>query len=240
MKTMHIKVLMFGAMTLGVLAASARADVAPAAQNDTIVSFEVRSEATVVNTRLSLLLQASVQGKGMGGVLPELARRLNAKMNTALRLIEQTSGITAQTSGMRSQPIFDGGKQVGWRLIGQMSVSGDAKVVPALTGKLQSEGLSVESVQAAPGRQALRLARDRQTTQAIRALSERAEVVSRALGCSAWTFTQVDLSDQGAHPPVGVLRMSAVQAGPTALAPGVTRVIVNAAAKMRCVSGRRR
>ncbi|MEJ2479355.1 MAG: SIMPL domain-containing protein [Acidihalobacter sp.] len=188
----------------------------------------------VPNTRLRLLLQAIAQQSGGEHVLPALASRLNQRMNSALKLIETTPGVKAQTRGLRSNPVYEKGKQTGWRLVGQIEAVGEAKIFPQLAGKLQAAGLSVESVQAEPAESALSAAREQQTKAAIRNLKRRAQVVSQALGCSAWSFAEVNLNDQDSHPPVGVLRMAAAKAEPAALAPGATTVTVRASAKMRC------
>ncbi len=205
-----------------------------AAQKAAEVSFTVTASVEVPNTRLRLLLQAVAQANGDEHVLPVLATRLNQRMNSALRLIESTAGVKAQTRGLHSSPVYDNGKQVGWRLVGQIEAVGEAKTFPDLTGKLQAAGLSVESVQAEPAEGALSTAREQQTEAAIRDLKKRAQLVSRALGCSAWSFAEVNLSDQDSRPPVGVMRMTAAKAEPAALAPGASRVAVRATAKMLC------
>lgn len=221
------------ALCAAVLAATG-STTACAARMAAEVSFAVTASAEVPNTRLRLLLQAVAQANGDEHVLPALAARLNQRMNSALRLIESASGVKAQTRGMHSTPVYDNGKQVGWRLIGQIEAVGEAKTFPNLTGKLQAAGLSVESVQAEPAAGALGKAREQQTEAAIRDLKRRAQVVSRTLGCSAWSFAEVNLSDQDSRPPVGLVRMAAAKAEPAALAPGVSRVAVHATAKMRC------
>ena len=204
-----------------------------ASQKAAEVSFAVTASAEVPNTRLRLLLQAVAQANGDEHVLPALAARLNQRMNAALRLIEGTPGVKAQTRGMRSSPVYDNGKQVGWRLLGQIEAVGEAKTFPDLTGKLQAAGLSVESVQAEPAEGALSAAREQQTEAAILDLKKRAQAISRALGCTAWSFAEVNLSDQDSRPPIGIMRMTA-KAEPAALAPGDSSVAVRATAKMRC------
>lgn len=218
----------------GALVAAAASAKASAGQKATEVSFAVTATAEVPNTRLRLVLQAIAQENGDEHVLPALASKLNRKMNSALHLIEGAAGVKAQTRGLHSSPIYDKGKQVGWRLVGQIEAVGEAKTFPQLAGKLQAAGLSVESVQAEPAESALRSARELQTKAAIRDLKRRAQVISQALGCSTWSFAKVDLGGQASRPPVGVVRMAAVKAEPAALAPGASQVVVRATAKMRC------
>lgn len=225
--------LSFAALCVAPLVASGSASAA-AKQQAAEVGFSVTASAEVPNTRLRLLLQAIAQESGGERVLPALATRLNQRMNSALKLIESTPGVKAQTRGLRSNPVYENGKQTGWRLVGQIEAVGDAKTFPQLAGKLQASGLSVESVQAEPAESALSAAREEQTKAAISNLKRRAQVVSQALGCSAWSFAEVNLNDQNSHPPVGVVRMAAAKAEPAALAPGVTTVTVRASAKMRC------
>jgi predicted secreted protein len=227
--TMPFAVALCTALFAGTCSAAVSADTRAAE-----VGFSVTASTEVPNTRLRLLLQAIAQKNGGEQVLPGLASQLNQRMNSALRLIEGTPGVNAQTRGLHSSPVYDKGKQVGWRLIGRIEAVGDAGTFPQLAGKLQAAGLSIESVQAEPAEKALGAARQEQTKAAIRDLKRRARVVSQALGCSAWSFAEVNLSDEGSRPPVGLVRMAAVKAEPAALAPGATKVAVRATAKMRC------
>ncbi|APZ42327.1 SIMPL domain-containing protein [Acidihalobacter ferrooxydans] len=224
---------------LPLLFAAGVAEAAPAQasaqKQQTVVSFAVTTSTAVPNTRLVVLLQAVAQASGDAQVLPGLAKQLNRRMNTALQLIEKTPGVVAQTRGMRSAPVYVHGKQTGWRLTGQIEASGDAALMPQLTGRLQAAGLSVESVQARPSAHAMAQARTQQTVAAIDALKHRAATVARALGCSSWSFAQINLDDQTPRPPVGLMRMAVAATDKAALAPGRSTVTVRAAAKLRCV-----
>lgn len=205
-----------------------------AAPTTTQVNFSVTTSEQVPNTQLHLLLQAVVQASGRQSVLAGLAARLDQRMNAALRMIGGVEGVTAQTRGLHSVAVYNKGHQIGWRLVGQIAVVGPAKSLPNLAGKLQAEGLSIESVRAEPGKGALETARARQTRAVIRALKRQARLVADSLGCSAWSFARVDLSDQGSAPPVGVLHMAAAKAPSAALAAGTSRIAVQASARMRC------
>lgn len=205
-----------------------------ATQSAAVVSFSVTAAAEVPNTRLRLVLQAVAQQRGGEKVLAELAGQLNRRMNAALQKLEATPGVEVRTLGLHSSQVYEKGKQVGWRLVGLLEAAGPAKIFPRLVGKLQAAGLSVESVQAEPGAQALKSARERQTVAAIRRVKRRAALVAKTLGCPAWSLAELKLSDQPPRGPIGGLRMAVTSAQPAPLAPGVSRVAVTAAARMRC------
>lgn len=175
------------------------------------------------------LLRASVYVEASDGNPAELARRVNAEVAAALRLIKARPTVSAKSAGQHAYPVYgQNGKPNGWRMRSELLVeSRDTAAVAELLGELQQQRLAVASVSQLPAPETRRQVEDETTRDALRAFGERAGLIAGSLG-RTYRIKELQVQQNGGPPPVGMVMARAAtfaaEAAPAPLEAGTTTI----------------
>ena len=174
------------------------------------------------------LLRASVYVEASDGNPAELARRVNAEVAAALRLIKARPTVSAKSAGQHAYPVYgQNGKPNGWRMRSELQLeSRDATAVAELIGELQQQRLAVGSVSQLPAPETRRQVEDETTRDALRAFGERAGLIAGSLGRS-YRIKELQVQQNGGPPPLPMVMARAAfaaEAAPAPLEAGTTTI----------------
>lgn len=178
------------------------------------------------------MVRASVFSEVSGNNPAELARRVNADIAEALKLIRAKAGVTVKSGNQSTYPVYGPAQKIdGWRMRSELLIeSKDLGAVSELLGKLQQMRLAVGAVNQLPSPETRRQVEDETTREAIRAFQSRAAVVGEQLG-KTWKIKQLNIQ-QGGGMPVPMMRASrgvmlAADAAPAPLEAGESLLTSN-------------
>lgn len=178
------------------------------------------------------MVRASVFSEASGNNPAELARRVNADMAEALKLIRAKAGVTVKSGNQSTYPVYGQAQKIdGWRMRSELLIeSKDLGSVSELLGKLQQMRLAVGTVNQMPAPETRRQVEDETTREAIRAFQSRAAVVGEQLG-KTWKIKQLNIQ-QGGGMPVPMMRaargaMLAADVAPAPLEAGESLLTTN-------------
>jgi predicted secreted protein len=147
------------------------------------------------------MVRASVFSEANGNNPAELARRVNADIAEALKVIRAKAGVTVKSGNQSTYPVYGQAQKIdGWRMRSELLIeSKDLGAVSELLGKLQQMRLAVGTVNQMPSPETRRQVEDEATREAIRAFQSRAAVVGEQLG-KTWKIKQLNIQQGGGMP----------------------------------------
>lgn len=147
------------------------------------------------------MVRASVFSEANGNNPAELARRVNADIAEALKVIRAKAGVTVKSGNQSTYPVYGQAQKIdGWRMRSELLIeSKDLGAVSELLGKLQQMRLAVGTVNQMPSPETRRQVEDEATREAIRAFQSRAAVVAEQLG-KGWKIKQLNIQQGGGMP----------------------------------------
>lgn len=176
------------------------------------------------------MLRASLYGEASGNNPADLARRVNADIGEALKVIRATAGVSVKSGQQSTYPVYGANQKIeGWRMRSELMVeSRDSAAVSELLGRLQQMRLAVGALSQMPSPDTRRQVEDEATRDAIRAFQRRAALVAEQLG-KRWKIKQISIQ-QGGGLPVPLLRASravmAADAAPLPLEAGESQITI--------------
>ncbi|MBS1132108.1 MAG: hypothetical protein H6R16_3110 [Proteobacteria bacterium] len=201
---------------------------AASAQAGALVDLSAEASRLAAND----MVRASVFSEVSGNNPAELARRVNADIAEALKLIRAKAGVTVKSGNQSTYPVYGPAQKIdGWRMRSELLIeSKDLGAVSELLGKLQQMRLAVGTVNQLPSPETRRQVEDETTREAIRAFQSRAAVVGEQLG-KTWRIKQLNIQ-QGGGMPVPMMRASrgvmlAADAAPAPLEAGESLLTTN-------------
>lgn len=170
---------------------------ATAAQAGALVNLAADASRPAVND----LVRASVYSEANGGHPGELARRVNADIAEALKVIREKAGVTVKSGHQSTYPVYGQLRKIdGWRMRSELILeSKDQGRVSELLGQLQQMRLAVGEVSLMPSPETRRRVEDEATREAIRAFQNRAAVIAEQLG-KGWKIKQLNVEQGGSMP----------------------------------------
>ena len=159
------------------------------------------------------LLRASVYSEASGSNPADLARKVNADVAEALKLIRGKAGVTVKSGHQSTYPVYGVSRRIdSWRMRSELIIeSKDKGAVSELLGSLQQLRLAVGDVTQMPSPETRRQVEDEAMREAIRAFQGRAALVGEQLG-KTWRIKQMNIQQGGSMPPVPMMRATRVAA----------------------------
>lgn len=164
------------------------------------VSLRAEVQQAVSHDTLQVRLYAEDQDKDAG----KLAGRITERLNSALDIARQTSGVSVSSGNRSSQPVYDEKREkiVAWRERGDILLeSTDFASLSTLTGKLLGE-LNLGDMQFSLSAASRRSTEDELIQQVIEAFKARADIATRSLGGSDYKIVNLNLNSQFMQPPM--------------------------------------
>ena len=129
-----------------------------------------------------------------------LANAMNKRLNEALRVAKEHTGVTARSGGNQTFPVYSRGNALqGWRGRAEIRIeSRDFESAAALIGKLQS-GMQLSGVSFSVSPETRRAVENELIIEALAAFKARAEIVRTALGGKGYKLERVSVAT--GHPP---------------------------------------
>lgn len=194
-------------------------------QGGALVDLAAEATRPAVND----MVRATVFSEASGNNPGELARRVNADVGEALRLIRGKPGVSVKSGQQSTFPVYGQAQKIEqWRMRSELIIeSKDQAIVSELLGKLQQMRLAVGQVSHLPSPETRRQAEDEAMREAIAAFQNRAALVAAQLG-KTWRLKQLNLNQSGSQ-PVPMMRaargvMMAAEAAPMPLEAGESQV----------------
>lgn len=191
--------------------AAQAADAPPAHQ----LSFSTSASLEVTRDVLTVSLQVMRDGNDAAVVQSALKQVLDTALNEARKAAEPNA-MTVRTEGFNLSPRYGrDGKPSGWTGTAGLTLEGrDIARVASTAGKLT--GLNIVSTGYSLSRELRERHEADLTAQAIQKFRARADEMARQFGYTGYQLREVNVQasdgDMGGHPPVMMMRASAVQA----------------------------
>lgn len=179
------------------------------------LSFSTSASLEVSYDVLTVSLQAMREGSDATAVQTALKQVLDAALNEA-RKAADPAAMAVRTQGFNLSPRYGrDGKTGGWTGTAGLVLEGkDIARVAATAGKLS--GLNIVGTGYSLSRELRERHEATLTAQAIQKFRSRAEEMARQFGYTGYQLREVSVqngdSDSGGHPPVVMMRASAMQA----------------------------
>jgi predicted secreted protein len=195
-----------------------------------LVRLDASATAEVPNDQMRVQLVVEYNARD-AAALPDL---VNADMRWALDLSKRHPAVRAQTGEYSTQPEYTSTRIVGWRALQELVLEGeDFGAVSALVSALQ-EKLKVRGMQFLPTRATRLKAEADLTRDAIKAFSDRATLISEAMGAKGYEVVDVSVGsapEQIMYRRAPQMTMSvagdAAAAPPVAVEGGTATITVN-------------
>ena len=195
-----------------------------------LVRLDASATAEVPNDQMRVQLVVEYNARD-AAALPDL---VNADMRWALDLSKRHPAVRAQTGEYSTQPEYTSTRIVGWRALQELVLEGeDFGAVSALVSALQ-EKLKVRGMQFLPTRATRLKAEADLTRDAIKAFSDRATLISEAMGAKGYEVVDVSVGsapEQVMYRRAPQMMMSvaadAAAAPPVAVEGGTATITVN-------------
>lgn len=201
--------------------------VAAGANAGTTIDLGAEASRAAVND----LARASVFAEASGGAPGELAKRINAQIAEASRLLKTYPSIRSRGGSTQTHPSYGkGGRIEAWRMRSEIVLeSTDIAAVSEVLGKLQAT-LAVGQLSLMPSDETRRRAEDDATLAAIAAFRGRAAKLGEALG-KRWKIRHLAVNVPHRPPVTPMLRaapmMAMAEAAPMPIDAGESQVSVN-------------
>ncbi len=198
------------------------------------ISLQAEASQTVANDRMRALL--SVQDEDRDPA--RLAERINQTMQWALEKARAVEGITAETTGYRTQPVYRDGTLSHWRASQTLSLeSGEFPALSRLAGSLQ-ERLTVQSMQFTVSEASRRAMENQLIDEALSAFRARADRVSSNFNAGGWRIVHLHINTPGGGPgPIALYRAEAADRTMPAVEAGTSEVTVNISGTVQLLPG---
>jgi predicted secreted protein len=165
-------------------------------------------------------LTAELYAQREGSDLAQLADAVNRKITEAVKRVKQVEGVSLQTQGYQTYPVYQQQRLSGWRVRQSIRLeSRDAAELSRLLSELQS-GLALESLQYSVSPEQRLAAEEQLISRAIDAFQQRAALVTKQLGRSDYRLVEMQINSSGdAAPPMrlraGTMAMESKVAPPS-------------------------
>ncbi len=181
------------------------------------VTLSVTEEERVGNDTLVAALYSEREGERA----PDIASEVNENISWAIDEARKVDGVTAQTTGYNSQPVYRDRTVIGWRVRQSIRLeSQDAAGLSELIGKLQKRlAMSSISYEISPQRRAQ--AEHGLIALALASFDKRARLITDELGRPGYRIVNLNVATSGTSVrPIPVQRMAmAMEADGAGIAP---------------------
>lgn len=161
-----------------------------------LVTLQAQAADTVDNDLLAVTMTAVAEAN----TAAEAAATVNETMVRAAALIGEVDDISYQTMNYQTTPRHQNRAIIGWSVSQQISLkSKDIEALTALVGKLQKL-LNVSAMQFEVSPERRKKAHDRLITEALTAFSEKARLVTVALGAKDFRLVNLTIDEDGITP----------------------------------------
>lgn len=174
------------------------------AQAGALIDLAAEASRPAVND----MVRATVYSEVNGSNPAELARRVNADVAEAIKLIRGHAGLVVKSGQQSTYPVYGPSRKIdNWRMRSELIIeSRDPATVSEVLGKLQQMRLVVGDLTQMPSPETRRKVEDEAMREAIQAFQNRAAVVADQLGKS-WKVKQMTIQ-QGGGMPIPMMRAS--------------------------------
>lgn len=217
--------------TLGLFALLGLSWGAPSASADDLhyeqVSLHAEANRQVTHDRMEVSLYTEAEDKDPA----RLARSVTATLNQAVSRARQTQGIEVNLGSRSSRPIYDQDDKpqdrkkpkspLAWRERAELRLtSGDFAALSSLTGDLL-QSMVMGGMQFSVSDSSRKNSEDGLIEEAVAAFKKRAQIISKALGGSAYRLVRLDLNSTSAQPPRPLYAMAKMARSDGPVAPDV-------------------
>ena len=180
--------------------------------------IQLSADASMQVENDTLIAQLYAQREGSD--LSQLADEVNRKITQAVQRVKQVEGVSLQTQGYQTYPVYQQQRQTGWRVRQSIRLeSRDGVKLSRLLSELQSS-LALDSLQYSISPAQRQSAEEQLIEQAIAAFQQRAALVTKQLGHSEYRLVEMQINTAGE--PIqpqrlraGVMAMEAAVAPPS-------------------------
>jgi len=192
-------------LTLGLLSLTLLSPGVMAGQkNRTYDRVQLGAEASMQVENDTLTAQLYAQREGSD--LAQLADAVNRKITEAVKRVKQVEGVSLQTQGYQTYPVYQQQRLSGWRVRQSIRLeSRDAAELSRLLSELQSD-LALESLQYSVSPEQRQAAEEQLISRAIDAFQQRAALVTKQLGRSDYRLVEMQINSSGDSAPPMRLR----------------------------------
>ncbi len=160
------------------------------------ISLNASAQSEVANDLLTAELFVQREGTDAAS----LAREVNRDIEWAVKQAREVLQVEVRTLDYQTQPVYEKRTLSGWRVKQSIRLkSADNSALSNLIGKLQDR-LAVGSIGYALSPEVRKKAEDGLIEQALKAFSERAELVTRRLDRPGYRIVSLDIGTDGMSP----------------------------------------
>lgn len=214
------------------VALSGRAVAEPPQNN--IVEFQTEVSREVDNRIMTVVLAAVAEA----AAAPDAASRVNTMMASALSRVKQLPSITHRTLTYRTAPRYRKQDVVGWEVSQELLLeSEDVESLSAVVGELQND-LQLRRMHFAVSPEQIREVAAQMTADVLEAFTERAKMITKALGAQDYVLVRLSLNEGSTLPlrmNEGMAMMDAQGAPPVAVEPGESTLTVSASGSVQLI-----
>lgn len=189
------------------------------------VHLEAQAEREVANDEIVIRFEARQQGK----VPREIAARVNADMEWALKEAKRFPAVTASTESYSTTPVYEKGLVQSWQARQELRLrAGDIAAATELAGVLQ-ERLQLSGMQFQPTRMLRERTADELVEEAVKAFHHRAGIVGKQMDGREYRIVDLHVSTQAGGGPMPYAEramMMAKDAGAPAVEAGTSVIQV--------------
>ncbi|NOX92354.1 MAG: SIMPL domain-containing protein [Gammaproteobacteria bacterium] len=166
------------------------------------------------------ILEATLSVHREGSNLPELSEEVNKTVQWAIAEAKKVSGVTVQTMGYQTNPVYQQRRLSAWRVRQSLRLeSKDIARLSQLIGKLQ-ERLAVERVGYRVSVQRRNTIEENLITRAIALFQQRAKLVAKQMNRDRYRVVQMNINTSGGVPKRPMMRTEMSAMADTRIAPG--------------------
>lgn len=197
------------------------------------VSFQVEVDREVNNDRVVAILNVTAEHRDPA----KLAGQINDTMTWALAQLSDKQVVRPRSGGYQTYPVYDDKKIVRWRGRQELQLeSGDVDRLSQLIGGLQAR-LQVQSLQFSVSADKRRDVESALIEEVLAAFQQRAELIRKSLGASAYRLMDMTVHTGGTQRPVPLraekmASVSRAAVSTPAMERGTTRVSVQASGRI--------
>jgi len=172
------------------------------------ISFSVSSQQEIDNDILVIMLRAQEKGRD----LESLSDKINETMAWAVKLAKRSDAIKSQTRNYQTSPWYEKGKQKGWQVSQNLSLSSsNLEAISQLMEQLQTR-MQVQSstYQVSPDK--LEELTENLTQSALQKFSNRAQNISQTLGSNSYKIVNIQVHSSSSNHPRPMMAMESMRA----------------------------
>lgn len=180
----------------------------PAAHAGPVIELSAEASRPAAND----LLRAVVYAEANAADPAEVARRVNADIAEALRVIKARAGIAVKSGSQHTYPVYGNNRRLdGWRMRAELILeTRDSTQLSELLARLQQMKLALASVTQTPSPATRAAVEEGVVQDALRAFEARAGVVARTLG-KAYKIKRLAIHQNSQVPPMPVMRAAKME-----------------------------